>query len=206
MKTMLNELLARPIRDFEWEIWKPLLFPEAFILEFGNKKNSIGVYKAWLEQQGYRHVSIDINGRDGALPFDYREPIQPLLAALGFPIQYDLVTNSGTIEHVETNQEAAWRNAFQLTKLGGHQVHITPAAGHWQAHGLYHPKREFFEKMAELNYMVIRKLEIFKWTPGKVLTRCVLHKLCEQEFIYPGDHLMEPTPDALELERRRAAK
>lgn len=198
--------LQRPVRDFEWEVLQPLLFPGAAILELGNKKNSIGVYKPWFKQEGYKHVSIDINGQDGAIPLDLREPIpKALLTELLVPTEYDILTNSGTIEHVETNLEAAWRNAFDLVKVGGYQVHITPAAGEWQAHGLYHPTHEFFEWMAKANAMTICRLERYAWTKGKILTRCVLRKNVDLTFVYPGDQYMVPTPDALELERRRKA-
>jgi hypothetical protein len=198
--------MQRPLRDFEWQLLKPLLFPGASILELGNKKNAIGVYKPWFESQGYQHVSVDINGRDGALAFDLREPVAPRLAAVGLPTTFDVLTNSGVIEHVETNLEAAWRNAFELVKVGGVQVHVTPAAHHWMAHGLYHPTEEFFEVMALSNDMEIVMLDEYRWTPGKVLTRCVLRKHAERPFSYPGDALMVPTPDALELARRRAAQ
>lgn len=183
-----------PIRGFEWDLWKRFLFKGASILELGNKKNILGVYKEFLESKGYQHVSIDINGQDGALPFDLREPVQPHLVDLGLPSHYDLLTNSGVIEHVDINQEAAWRNAFDLVKVGGVQVHVTPSAGYWLNHGLYHPTMEFFEVMAVANDMVIHTLEKYSWTKGKVLIRAALQKTRDVEFRYPGDHLLDDTP------------
>lgn len=185
--------MKRPLRDFEWELFRPLLRPGSSILEFGNKKNRNGVYKEWYESQGYFHVSVDINGLDGAIPLDFREPMAPRLEALGLPTVYDLVTNSGTIEHVETNLEAAWRNCFELTAVGGHQVHITPAANRWQAHGLYHPKQEFFVALARLNNMKLLRLEEYRWTPGKVLIRCVLKKTIHRRRVrLPGRRPVRP--------------
>lgn len=183
-----------PIRSFEWDLWKLWLRKGSSILELGNKKNILGVYKIFLESKGYQHVSIDINGQDGALPFDLREPVPPLLEKLRLPRQYDLLTNSGVIEHVDVNQEAAWRNAFDLVKVGGVQIHITPAAGHWLNHGLYHPTIEFFETMAIANDMVVHTLEKYSWTKGKVLIRAVLQKTRDMDFQYPGDHLLDDTP------------
>lgn len=190
---------AGPVRDFEWELWSRYLFKGAKILELGNKKNATGIYKHYLEKCGYVHVSIDMNGRDGALPFDLREPIRPKLLELGLPIEYDMLTNSGVTEHVETNQEAAWRNCYELVKVDGVQVHVVPAAGHWLAHGLFHPKEKFYTEMARLNGMKIEYLDEYRWTPGKVLTRAVLRKKSDGPFVYPGDHLLEPTPRALGL-------
>lgn len=192
--------MERPVRDFEWELWKQYLTKGYTILELGNKKNSVGVYKPWLQRQGYRHVGIDINGLDGALPLDLRVPVQGLLATHGLPLCYDVLTNSGTIEHVIPRQDMAWRNAFELTKVGGVQIHVTPAADHWMAHGLYHPTEEFFLRMARDNNMEVLHLDTYRWTPHKVLTRCVLRKTRDVEFIYPGDEYLCKTPDCITLE------
>lgn len=186
--------MKRPLRDFEWCLMEPYLFPRALILELGNKKNELGVYKDYLLSLGYGHVSIDINGLDGALPLDLREPVRPALTALELPDQYDMLTNSGVIEHVVDNQEAAWRNAYELVKVCGVQVHVTPSAGHWLGHGLYHPYDEFFTEMARLNAMVLLHLDRYAWTKGKIITRAVLRKTRDSEFVYPGDHLLDDAP------------
>jgi len=198
----MSKAMVGPVRGFEWELWKRWLKPGASILELGNKKNSVGVYKPFLESLGYRHVSVDINGLDGAIPLDLREPVRPELAALGLPIEYDVLTNSGVIEHVIPNQAAAWRNAFELVKVGGVQIHVTPAAGHWIAHGLYHPTEEFFRQMVALNGMSLLFMDEYRWTKGKVLTRAVLRKEHDSAFNYPGDEHLFKTPDCIELESR----
>jgi hypothetical protein len=179
-----------PLRDFELELMRPHLFKGAKILELGNKKNSIGVYKDYLTACGYVHVSVDINGLDGALALDLREPVVPALLARGLPVVYDMLTNSGVTEHVLTDQQAVWRNCYELVRVGGVQVHVSPAANHWMRHGFYHPTEQFYRVMAKQNGMRVLHLAEYRWTPGKVLTRCVLRKDRDAPFVYPGDELL----------------
>jgi hypothetical protein len=58
------------------------------MLELGDKQDAGRVYKPWFESLGFRHVSVDINGLNGALPLDLREPLN-----LG---TFDMVCNIGT--------------------------------------------------------------------------------------------------------------
>ncbi len=190
--------MKSPIRAFEWELWKPYIFKGVRILELGNKKNANGVYKHYLESGGCFHVSIDINGQDGALPIDLRGCVRADLAFRNLPTEYDVLTNSGVTEHVESEQIAAWRNCYELVRVGGVQIHVVPAAGHWMRHGYFHPKEEFYRRMALLNDMEVVFLDQYKWTPGKVLTRAVLRKRHNREFVYPGDQYLDITPRAYE--------
>ena len=81
------------------------------MLELGNKRNTPRhIYKAFFEARGFRHVSVDINGSDGALRKDLTEPL-----GLG---TFDMVSNIGTTEHVSegdyAGQVACWRNISAL--------------------------------------------------------------------------------------------
>lgn len=111
-------------------------------LELGNKKepNAKGTYKDQFERWGIHHVSVDLNGEDGALPLDLREPLN-----LG---TYDLVTNFGTTEHV-SEQEPVWRNiAEACDKL---LVSVTPMPGLYPDHGIWYPTPAFYFDFARLN-------------------------------------------------------
>ena len=79
------------------------------------------ISKILFEAAGFTHVSIDFNGQDGALPLDLREQIkdEDLLGS------FDVVTNSGTSEHVG-NQQACFDNIRQLCKPGGIMIHVNP--------------------------------------------------------------------------------
>lgn len=86
------------------------------------------VVKHWAEKHGIEHVSIDLNGADGALQLDLSKPIEGIEPA-------DIVTNFGTSEHIPTNgQEQCFQNIFRLCKVGGIMLHALPPVGHWKSH------------------------------------------------------------------------
>jgi hypothetical protein len=94
-------------------------------------------------------VSVDWNGKDGALKLDLREPL-----ALG---TFDMVTNFGTTEHV-SEQEPVWRNIVEAMHVGSVLVSTTPKQGHWPRHGEWYPPAEFFEELAKANGLEIERL------------------------------------------------
>lgn len=103
--------------------------------ELGNqslRKDVLGVQvpaKKFFEAMGIVHVSIDINGKDGALALDLRQPIaRPDLLE-----SFDVVTNFGTLEHVD-RQYPAWLNTHRLAKTGGLFLHLLPRTGSWPGH------------------------------------------------------------------------
>lgn len=130
-------------RKDEWKVLSPLVGET--ICELGNKKNGDRIYKKYFEALGFKHVSIDWNGKDGALPLDLRKPIdmEP----------FDMVTNIGTTEHV-SNQGAVWKNIHNLTKVGGIVVSVTPKEGNWWWHGEWYPREEFFKEFCKNGYEI----------------------------------------------------
>lgn len=125
--------------------------PETFdLLEFGNKKNPSGMYRAWYKANGCREYrSVDWNGEDGALPLDCNLPIHPTDIDPHINA-YDIVTNFGFSEHV-TDQESMWRNIHNLTKPGGIMAGVTPHPGDWPHHGILQPQVDFYWALAERN-------------------------------------------------------
>ena len=154
-----------------------IIFPVngARLLELGNKRNSIGVYKHYFESLGIDHTSIDWNGEDGALKLDLRKPItlEP----------FDMVTNMGTTEHV-SDQAAVWRNIHNLTKVGGYIASQTPLEGDWWWHGEYYPRPEFFHNFAEDNGYEIEILEVGREYPNRNLY-CRMKKIGHWDFVMP---------------------
>jgi len=106
-------ILAMPITDIR-------------IAELGDQRikhghKYVASLKSYFEFFGAHHVSIDRNGRAGALPYDLNQPLSdPSLAQ-----SFHLVTNFGTTEHV-TNQCSVFRNIHWLCALGGLMVHHVP--------------------------------------------------------------------------------
>jgi hypothetical protein len=162
-------------RPAEWELYQPL-FGDS-MLELGNKKNGEFIYKPYFEGLGYRHVSVDLNGENGALRMDLTKPLN-----LG---TFDMVTNIGTSEHVERNQEACWRNICEALHVGSVLVSATPAPGHWVWHGYWYPTREFYEGLAAQNGLRLERLYESGESPRVMLfTRMVRAE--ERPFVMPG--------------------
>jgi hypothetical protein len=140
-------------RSWEWELYDPLA--GASMLELGNKRKSSPsgdfTYKQVFESLGFRHVSVDINGQDGALPKDLTKPLN-----LG---TFDMVSNIGTTEHVSegdySGQVACWRNILEAMHVGSVLVSITPQKGSWLKHGVWYPQQDFFKELAELNGLTL---------------------------------------------------
>jgi len=145
-----------PYHSWEREIFSPLVGNS--MLELGNKRKGDMVYKSVFESLGFRHVSVDLNGLDGALPLDLRKPLN-----LG---TFDMVTNIGTSEHVSESdydgQVECWRNIVEAIHIDSVFVSITPLEGaqRWLRHGRWYPQEAFFEELAELNGMVAERIYV----------------------------------------------
>lgn len=133
------------------------------MLELGNKRTGDVAWKGWFESLGILHVSVDLNGKDGALALDLTHDLD-----IG---QYDLVTNFGTTEHV-VNQKAVWRNIHRACK--GRIVSATPAPGYWIQHGRFYPAMRFYVAFADLNGYVIERL--FEDVPNKLICARLLKR------------------------------
>jgi hypothetical protein len=177
---------TNPVRPDEWARIEPHLKSVRTMLELGNKFNDqVGrSYKDWFTQvYDIDHVSVDINGLDGALALDLRYPLAPLAGRV-----FDMVTNIGTSEHVVDRQFHVWKNMWDHLAVEGHLVSITPLPGDWSWHGLWYPTEEFYDALAYRNDMAVVELSEYGHPPR----RCqflVARKLQDREFVYPGDEL-----------------
>ncbi|CAE7523205.1 unnamed protein product [Symbiodinium pilosum] len=114
--------------------------------------------KKVFERLGFKHVSLDINGRDFAFPLDLSRPLNSSFNwLLG---KCDVVTNFGTTEHIGqrgyieepegydksdiwASQYHAFRNIHSLARAdAGFIINMVPAAGCWPKHGAveYEPR------------------------------------------------------------------
>jgi len=112
--------------------------------EFGNQ----GMYtkevaKKVYENRGVEHTSMDLNGRNGSLIIDLGKP-----APLNLVNYFDVVTNYGTIEHVN-NQYEAFKNAHDLCKVGGIMIHGFPLVGNWMKHSRYLYSEKFAQELGK---------------------------------------------------------
>lgn len=175
-------LLIRPaeIPALVWDYLQPIN-NVASMLELGNKRaRGQRSYKHAFERLGIRHVSVDLNGLDGALKLDLCQPLN-----LG---KFDTVTNFGTSEHV-AEQESVWRNMVQAVKFGGVLVSHTPYSG-WPNHGMFYPTKAFYVELADLNGFVFeRGPEITQERPGK-LCWARMRRIMERPFRMPDPVLI----------------
>lgn len=145
--------------------------------------------KLYFQERGVEHVSIDLNGRNGALAYDLSRPIRRP-DWIGY---FDIVTNAGTTEHVEPHrtQYACFQNIHNFWACGGVAIHIVPdiheleAHGHWKGHCCNYYSHEFFEMLCEHNgYRLVSSTVI----DG---LRCVcLQKTRDQAFMLDEDRLL----------------
>ena len=96
-----------------------------------------------------RHA-IDLHGTPKAFRIDLNYPHR---IADGM---YDLLVNTGTLEHV-FDQWSAWHNCHTLTRPGGLMVHNLPWVG-WQHHGLYNYQPGFVFDLASANRYTVELL------------------------------------------------
>lgn len=123
-------------------------FSEIKVCELGNQhvkdlpKRITG--KQYLTGLGADHTSIDLNGKDGAIPLDLSKPIKQ------WNNYFDMLTNYGTTEHVR-NQYHVFRNIHSLVKVGGTMVHVVPMYDYWLRHGYVNYDLEFFNILSQAN-------------------------------------------------------
>ncbi len=141
--------------------------------ELGNQLMRFGKHKTakqYFIARVVDHTSIDRNGKDGALIYDLSKPIIFKKAHI-----FDIVTNFGTSEHVE-NQEECFNNIDRLCRVGGAMVHAVPLKGYYKDHSPVHYTKDFFEKLAEeKNYRPII-IKTVKRRYNKALVCAVLVK------------------------------
>ena len=111
--------------------------------------------KEYYENRGVLHTSFDLNGKHGALRVDLSKRIRnpDWLDA------FDIVTNSGTSEHIEPikSQYVCFMNVHNCLVQGGIAIHLVPDivelenGGHWKNHCSNYYSHEFFVLLADLN-------------------------------------------------------
>jgi len=136
-KQSLNSLGLK-YRDLKW-------------CELGNQiTNERKVAKNIYLSLGVEHISIDLNGDNGALPIDLGQLI-PFI----FLNQFDVITNYGTIEHVN-NQFQVFKNVHDMLKHKGVIIHILPLIGNWPKHSRYYYSEKFVRDLANAcSYQII---------------------------------------------------
>lgn len=157
------------------------------MFELGNQHLNLAVrgskvLKDWARSMGIDHVSVDWNGKDGALARDVCSD----LSDLG---EFDIVTNFGSSEHVY-DQEKCFRQFHERCKTNGLMVHAVPLCGHWPKHSPFHHTQAFFAALAKSNLYSTDKLYVEKAAgPRKHLVVAVFLKLTDNPFVWVPEEL-----------------
>ena len=152
--------------------------------ELGNQDYNGKPAKILYNKKGTIHTSIDINGMDGALPYDLAKPISD-------KFNFDVLTNYGTTEHVE-NQYECFRNIHNMVKIGGLMIHGVPLIGNWPGHCRYYYNRHFFISLASVCKYEVVDQKIWRnefYAYPRNLVSAVLRKKENNEFITKEDFI-----------------
>jgi hypothetical protein len=105
--------------------------------------------KHYYEKAGVElYIAFDLSGRNGSFKID-------LCKNHDFMPQFDIVTNYGTIEHVNYQYEA-FKNMHDLCMMRGIMLHGFPLSGHFPGHCRYYYSFPFAYELAKLvKYHVI---------------------------------------------------
>jgi hypothetical protein len=116
------------------------------VCELGNQRIDKKIpSKKYYTKKGAEHTSIDLNGRDGSLPLDL-EGAMPI----GMKGKFRLVTNYGTLEHVNRQYEAFGNVNFLCAPFNGVMIHAFPMVGNWNGHCRYYYTPDFILHFAKL--------------------------------------------------------
>lgn len=93
---------------------------------------------------GQAVVSVDITGCQESITHDLREPLDQE--------PFDLISQHGTLEHVETRNGfyLSFKHLHEVLKMDGIIIHENPKTGNWPGHGNHYLTQEFYFKLAEM--------------------------------------------------------
>lgn len=152
--------------------------------ELGDQKmkwNRFGTGKNYFKDKNIlEHISLDLNGKHGAIRVDLRKPITK------WKNYFDMVTDYGTIEHVG-DQYGVFKNVHNITKPGGAIIHTLPQIGHWELHCNFHYDFNFFNELSNRCHYDVKLMES-RNIPGRInrsgnLVCCILIKRDSSEFL-----------------------
>jgi len=119
--------------------------------------------KEYFAKRGVAHISVDLNGLHGSVRADLANPI----TIPEWINNFDIVTNSGTSEHVEPKlaQYECFKNVHNFLKVGGIAIHLLPDSGElkkgmWENHCRNYYSRGFVEMLVENNDYKLMSLKI----------------------------------------------
>lgn len=158
------------------------------MLELGNQlikkspaiKETTG--KDYYTKLGYDHTSIDLNGLNGALKKD----LSNLDDFKEYKKYFNVITNSGTTEHVEPfeGQYNAFLNIHNSLKIGGLAIHIVPDVEFSKpGHAQYYYDLNFYDTLVENSDYTYLDTTILYTANKKNCWRAYAYKKIGDKFI-----------------------
>ena len=142
--------------------------------------------KQYFESIGINHISIDICECYDSLKVDLRNIMDSK-----FYNEFDIVTNSGTTEHVEPidGQYEAFKNIHLCAKKDAVMLHVLPVKGLNSTHCHVHYNYDFFKILAEKNnYKIITIKELKKGANATWMGACFVktedNKIMEDKDVF----------------------
>jgi hypothetical protein len=137
--------------------------------------------KPFFQSLGVTHVSLDKNGKDGAISVDLGKVYG---TSTGAPIGvFDVVTDFGTAEHVD-DFATCLINIHNLCRVGGVMLHSLPHTGHWPGHGKHYIEVTTILELASVFGYEVQRVEtafaLGNTKDGK-LVRAVLKKTLDSK-------------------------
>jgi len=171
--------------------------PPHTMLELGNQKLKDGLDKRlgfktskdYYKSVGFKHVSFDLNGEDNAIPVD----LSKMITNIKYYGYFDVVTNSGTSEHVEPlkKQYECFKNIHLCMKVGGIAIHIIPEYKTYPKHSNIYYRRIFWDMLAKSNGYKILFLETLTKKNGATLLSCCYRKEMDSQFAQERESLLK---------------
>lgn len=132
----------------------------------------------WFFRHGAgRYVSVDGNGRNGAVVHDLNLPLKQITD------RFDLVTDFGTGEHV-FDQDQVWRTIHYLTRPGGYIAFDRPIAG-YPGHCYYLIQPALIHDLAAANLYEIVVVEEADTKRGRLIRGVLRKPLGKRKFVVP---------------------
>jgi len=110
----------------------------------------------YFENRGFKYDCLDTNGygKSHMIDLNNDEETDEFIKEHG---QYDVVTDYGTMEHVE-DYYMGFKNMDKLCKDGGIMIHVLPAINHWPDHGSWRAPEKLFWKLAKAQKYIVRDI------------------------------------------------
>lgn len=161
----------------------PFLKTGMRMLELGAQNMYDNSHYGWIAKDYFEiifieHVSIDLIQHQKCEYADLRESLPY--------VNFDIVTNFGTCEHVDGSLYQPLLNIHNACNIGGIMIHENPASGSWPLHGHHYFSEEFWYNIAEsCGYIILEittEASMGNYIDGWNIS-CILKKKSNENFI-----------------------